>query len=238
MIRIKRRTLVIILFTAIILSSAGCKQKTETNAAEKESEVSISQTEAADETTADGTSYAETSDYNDTETGTIDTAAPETAPLQTETETSSVIEYIPPETVAPIVSKLPAQTAAPSWTVVSPVTEPPKPVETAAPKPKSIYDFEFDIEAMREDLISLGEGMNIRHITEDEGIPITPDNSSWAVTVTASESFQGANLERRLKDYVSSMPQLAVSYGGEPIEYFTIYTESLGNGAYTIYFLF
>lgn len=236
MIRIKRRTLVIILFTAIILSFAGCKQKTETNAAEKESKVSTIQTEAADETTADETSYAETSDYNDTEAVTIDTTAPETAPPQA--ETSLVTEYVPRETAAPIVSKLPAQTAAPSWTVVSPVTGPPKPVETAAPKPKSIYDFEFDIEAMREDLISLGEGMNLRHITEDEGKPITPDNASWAVTVTASESFQGANLERRLKDYVSSMPQLAVSYGGEPIKYFTIYTESLAGGAYTIYFLF
>lgn len=82
MVIIKRRISVVIFCTAIILSLAGCKQKTDT--AEKESEVSISQTEAADETTADETSYAETSDYSDTETVTIDTTAPETAPLQVE----------------------------------------------------------------------------------------------------------------------------------------------------------
>ncbi len=238
MIRIKRKTLVVILCAAILLSLAGCKQKSDTNTAEKESEVVISQTEAADETTADETSNAETSDHNDIETVVADTAASETAPSQAEAETSSVTEYIPPETAAPSVPSQPAQTATTPRTEAPPVTESPKPAPTAAPKPKSIYNFEFDIEAIREELISLGEGMGLRHITEDEGIPITPNNASWAVTVTATESFQGANLERRLKDYVSSMPQLAVSYGGEPIEYFTIYTESLGNGAYTVYFLF
>lgn len=147
-------------------------------------------------------------------------------------------ESVPPETTAPIVNTQPVQISVAPRTEAPPVTAPPKPVETAAPKPKSIYDFEFDIEAIQKELIYLGERMGLRHIRSDDGVPVTPDNASWAVTVTASESFQGANLERRLKDYVSSMPQLAVSYGGEPIEYFTIYTESLGNGAYTIYFLF
>lgn len=120
-----------------------------------------------------------------------------------------------------------------------PIQEPaPEPVEIEPPKPKSIYDYEFDIEAIRQELISLGEGMGLTHITMDDGRTVTPDTASWATPVTASESFQGANLERRLKDYVRSMPNIITAYGGNPITLFTIYIEPLGGGSYRIYFLY
>lgn len=67
---------------------------------------------------------------------------------------------------------------------------------------------------------------------------LTPDNASWATPVTASADFQGENLKCRLKDYVQSMPGLITAYGGNPIQYFTIYTEPLGGGSYRIYFLY
>ena len=118
--------------------------------------------------------------------------------------------------------------------------EPPasEPEEPEPPKPKSIYDYEFDIEAIRQELIALGEGMGLCHITTDDGREVTPENASWATPVTASESFQGANLERKLKDYVQSMPGIITAYGGNGITCFTIYAEPLGGGSYRIYFLY
>lgn len=111
-------------------------------------------------------------------------------------------------------------------------------VTVNAPQLKSIYDYEFDIEAIRKELIALGESAGLKHITTDGGRLRTPDNSSWAVPVTASKSFQGANLERTLKDYVRSTPTLVEAYGGDPVEFFTIYVKDLGDGSYTIYFLY
>jgi len=80
--------------------------------------------------------------------------------------------------------------------------------------------------------------MGLTHIMTDDGVTRTPDNSSWAQPVTASQSFQGESLKRALKDYVISTPGLIVAYGGSAIEYFTIYVKSNGNGSYTFYFLY
>ncbi len=142
------------------------------------------------------------------------------------------------QTAAPPIQE-PAQTEAPPPAEPA-ETEPPapEPVETEPSVPKSIYDYEFDIEAIRQELIALGEGMGLTHTTTDDGRAVTPDNASWATPVTASESFQGANLERKLKDYVQSMPGIITAYGGNAITLFTIYTEPLGGGSYRIYFLY
>jgi hypothetical protein len=103
---------------------------------------------------------------------------------------------------------------------------------------KSIYDYEFDVNAIKQELINIGTSQGLTHVTSDERGTITPDNSSWGNPITASSSFQGQNLENALKNYVRSMPSLVVAYGGEPIEKFTIYVENLGNGNYKFYFLY
>ena len=125
----------------------------------------------------------------------------------------------------------------------TPETETPPPEQTKTaesvppqetpPQPKSIYDYEFDIDAIRAELIAVGEGMGLTHSGD-----LTPDNASWSTPVTASADFQGENLKRRLKDYVQSMPGLITAYGGNQIEYFTIYAEPLGGGSYRFYFLY
>lgn len=117
-------------------------------------------------------------------------------------------------------------------------TQPEPPKEPEPEQPKSAYDYGFDMEAIRSDLIALGEGMGLTHITIDSGTAVTPDNASWATPVTASGDFQGDRLKRKLQDYVQSMPGLITAYGGEPIEYFTIYIEPLDGGSYRIYFLY
>lgn len=111
------------------------------------------------------------------------------------------------------------------------VSQPPRKTEPA--KPKSIYDYEFDVEAIRQELLGIGTGMGL---TIDSSL--TPDSSSWGNPVTASKDFQGTSLERSLKDYVRSMPDLITAYGGSPIQYFTIYAENLGGGSYRFYFLY
>lgn len=118
---------------------------------------------------------------------------------------------------------------------------PEQPQESAEPEPetpKTIYDYEFDAAAIRSELIALGQSMGLTHITEDDGVPCTPDTCSWASPVTASESFQGDKLKRALNDYVTSMPTLLASYGGTQISCFTIYVQDNGGGSYTFYFLY
>lgn len=146
---------------------------------------------------------------------------PQEAPLQ-RTEESKPTPAVTPETEAP----------PPAPPVQTETAESVPPQETP-PQPKSIYDFEFNIDAIRAELIAVGEGMGLTHSGD-----LTLDNASWATPVTASADFQGENLKRRLKDYVQSMPELITAYGGNPIQYFTIYAEPLGGGSYRIYFLY
>lgn len=110
--------------------------------------------------------------------------------------------------------------------------------ETKVISSKSIYDYDFDIEAIKKELIKVGESMGLKHKTTDGGKQRTPSNSSWSIPVTANENLQGKKLERALKNYVSSMPQIVEDYGGNKIEDFTIYVEQNGNGSYTFYFLY
>ncbi|MBR6801723.1 MAG: hypothetical protein IKM61_08230 [Eubacteriaceae bacterium] len=101
-------------------------------------------------------------------------------------------------------------------------------------KPKSAYDYDFDISKIRSDCISIGKSMGLKH----DG-SLTPGNSTWWNPVTASESNQGTKLKNRLESYIRfhTIDNLS-SYGIDEINYFNIYTEQVGAGKYKIYFLF
>ena len=154
-------------------------------------------------------------------------------PIQTDAPKS---EELPTETPVEIPTPLPTEVL--DSTNSSETTEPPLVVEITPEPIKSIYDYEFNITDIRMELVSIGESMGLKHITENNGIPITPDNSSWALPVTASQKLQGKQLESSLKNYVKSMPDLIAMYGGDQLQYFTIYIEPLGGGSYKIYFLY
>ena len=206
---------------------------------------SVSNTETSDET--DTTVKSEPEKLTETA---ITTSEPisesnETAPTESKKPVEADKTDIPaapkaetetpkPEAPKPPVSEETKEPEKP----VQPEKEPPTEQPTEEVKPKTAYDYEFDIEAIRSDLISLGCSMGLTHITTDDGMAITPDNASWATPVTASECFQGERLKRKLTDYVQSMPDIITAYGGAPIEYFTIYIEPLGSGSYRIYFLY
>ena len=109
------------------------------------------------------------------------------------------------------------------------VTEPP--VET---QPKTAYDYEFDINAIRADCIAIGQGMGYTL-----NISLTPQNATWWNPVTASESNQGAALKSSLEQYIRfhTVANLG-AYGMDEITEFNIYCESRGGGSYAIYFVF
>lgn len=154
-------------------------------------------------------------------------------PEQTANPVSAPQDEPPQNTESKTLAATPEiETSTPAPPVQTETTESAPPQETT-PEPKSIYDYEFDISAIRAELIAVGEGMGLTHSGD-----LTPDTASWSTPVTASPDFQGANLERRLKDYVQSMPGLITAYGGNQIEYFTIYAEPLGGGSYRFYFLY
>ena len=187
------------------------------------------------------TEYKPESDTKPTETDTEPTSEA-TEPAKAPTSSKNATEAKKPtESVLP----KPEETKP---TVSSDTKEPDKPAQpekttpteqpTEETKQKTAYDYEFDIEAIRNDLISLGCSMGLTHITTDDGTAITPDNAVWATPVTASELFQGERLKRKLTDFVQSMPSVISAYGGASIENFTIYIEPLGSGSYRIYFLY
>ena len=144
------------------------------------------------------------------------------SPITTFTETITVSETQPPkETTSPSKPKSEETTG---------------PAETTVAIPKSPYDIPIDIEAIKNELIVLGESMGMTHRTAyKDGSVITPDNSSWELPITANSSFCGEILKRSLRDYVLSYAEYHL-YGGEPITHFTIYVLTISDG-YEIYFL-
>lgn len=113
-------------------------------------------------------------------------------------------------------------------------TEAPKPPATEEAKPKSAYDYEFNIDAIKSDCIGIGQGMGL-HLDSS----LTSSNATWWNPVTASKSNQGEALKRNLESYIKfhTVENLG-SYGLDEITDFNIYCEAKGNGAYAIYFLF
>lgn len=256
----KNKILAAILCGLIITSLAGCASAPPMEL-ESPAESTVSADAASDTETSDGNA-AEPSPQTKAQESDTESASPETQQTAEEKDAS---ETPPPQTVQPAAPQpqKPAESKPAEKPTAQPVSEqppltkepePPAPVQTETPKPaepeptptkepeptpppapepKSIYDYEFDVEAIRQELITVGTGMGLTHTGD-----MTPDAASWSNPVTASQSFQGSGLERSLKDYVRSMPDIITMYGGTTIEYFTIYAEPLGGGSYRFYFLY
>ncbi len=116
-------------------------------------------------------------------------------------------------------------------------TESPVPFETETPvetQPKTAYDYEFDINAIRSDCIAIGQSMGYTLNTS-----LSPQNATWWNPITASESNQGCGLRSRLEQYIRfhTVENLS-AYGLDEITEFNIYCESIDGGSYAIYFVF
>ena len=148
-----------------------------------------------------------------------------------ETEQSKPTE----QPVATETDEAPAEVPAPTEPPAT--TEPPIPAETELPvetQPKTAYDYEFDINAIRADCIAIGQSMGYTLNTS-----LTPQNATWWNPVTASESNQGSSLKSALEQYIRFHTVANLSaYGMDEITEFNICCESRGGGSYAIYFVF
>ena len=252
----KKQVLAVLLLLVVMIS--GCA---EVSTAPIEKSEPVTETKAADESRTDSVfpseskqTAAPTEGEAPEETESPEsTEAPETAASQpTAQETQKAPEPAaeapakesqPPaataseDTKAPVSAEEtpPAPTEKPQET--QPPTETPQPQPTAAPeetKPKTAYDYEFDIEAIKADCIGIGQGMGL---TLDSSL--TPDNAAWWNPVTASQSNQGEALKQSLVSYITfHTAENLGAYGMDEITSFNICCEARGNGEYLIYFLF
>lgn len=177
---------------------------------------------------------------------------PEAEPAPEQTKPS--VQTEPQKPAEPIQQQQPQeQPAAQTQPTVPPEpepapTEPSKPTEPAPQeseptppaqtpeetKPKTAYDYEFDIEAIKADCIGIGQSMELMLDNS-----LTPDNASWWNPVTASSGNQGEALKQSLASYITfHTAENLGAYGIDEITSFNIYCEARGNGAYAIYFLF
>ena len=106
-------------------------------------------TEPAETESAAESKGTESSKSKEPEQTVIQPSAPQDDPPQ---KTESETPIVTPETEAP-------PPAPPEQTETA---ESVPPQETP-PQPKSIYDYEFDIDAIRAELIAVGEGMGLTH---------------------------------------------------------------------------
>ena len=176
-----------------------------------------------------------------------ETESPQSAAAPEETASQPIAEEAPkaPEPSATVSSesKEPAAETTPAPTEqpqtaqqepqeTQPTTEtppPPPPQPTAAPeetKPKTAYDYEFDIAAIKADCIGIGQSMGLSLDSSS-----TPDNAAWWNPVTASQSCQGKALKQSLESYITFHTAANLgSYGMDEITDFNIYCEARGNG--------
>lgn len=182
-----------------------------------------------------------------------ETESPESAAAPEETASQPIAEEAPkPAAAVSSESKQPAAEATPAPTeqpqtaqqepqaTQQPIAETPPPAQsqpTTAPeetKPKTAYDYAFDIEAIKADCIGIGQSMGLSLDSS-----LTPDNAAWWNPVTASQSCQGEALKQSLESYITFHTAANLgSYGMDEITDFNIYCEARGNGEYLIYFLF
>ena len=212
---------------ALIMLLGGCSNVSTAPTRNDESEL-VTETEAAAE--AESTESVSSSESNESK-------APETsAALETAAEVTEC-KPVQSETVKQTepVKRIEAETPA-----TKPTTEnysPPSaetPTQTASENTKTAYDFEFDMEAIKADCISIGQSMGLRLDTS-----LTPSNASWWNPVTASRSNQGEALKQSLESYIKFHTAENLSaYGIDEISDFNICCEAKGNGEYLVYFLF
>ena len=210
----------------LIMLLGGCSDVSTAPTRNDESEL-VTETEAAAK--AESTKSIYSSESNESKVPEA-VAALETAAEVTEREP------VQSETVR---QTEPAKQSEAETPAAKPTTEnnpPPAetPTQVASENTKTAYDFEFDMEAIKADCISIGQSMGLLLDTS-----LTPSNASWWNPVTASRSNQGEALKQSLERYIKFHTAENLSaYGIDEISDFNICCDARGNGEYLVYFLF
>ena len=159
------------------------------------------------------------------------TQAPTKAPTVVIKPTEAPTEPVSvPTTEA--VTEAPTVVIKPTEAPTEPVTVPTTQALTEAPTEKSIWDYPFDVEAIRAQCIEWGEATGMKHITEVEGWgPCTPENSTYDMPEYIWKSWCGEKAASRVKEWIElSQTEIQLIHGGNPLEYFTIWLEVRDNG--------
>lgn len=230
-----RKKMIAMLFV-LILTLSGCADVS-TAPEESDNYELVTEIEAAAET--ESSSFSESKESESAKTDTeLESNAEVTKYEPVESEISKQNEPVS-QGENQVFETNPAVTESSSAPVEKPEeTEPPAriPPQTVPEdtKPKTAYDYEFDIETVKEDCIGIGLDMGLALDSS-----LTPSNSTWWKPVTASQNNQGEALKQSLERYITfhTVENLG-AYGIDEITVFNIYCEARGNGSYSIYFLF
>ena len=210
----------------LIMLLCGCSDVSTAPTRNDENEL-VTETEAAAE--AESTKSVSSSESNERKAPETSTAL-ETAAEVTECEPVQSETVRQTEPVKEIEAEKPA--AKPTTENNPPPAE--APTQAASENAKTAYDFEFDMEAINAECISIGQSMGLRLDTS-----LTPSNASWWNPVTVSRSNQGEALKQSLESYIKFHTAENLSaYGIDEISDFNICCEAKGNGEYLVYFLF
>lgn len=257
----KKKVIAAVVCGLLITGIAGCGKQAEPHGRATTDSTVLTDMASAIISGADSNSPSEPADMagaetlKSTEPETMESAEPEINPPAEETEsTAAPIQPQPEEEPSAVQTEQPkpeppAQESEPrqepqeipaetTEEPTPPPTQPEAPVQPETPpqeaQPKTAYDFDFDIEAIKADCIGIGQSMGL---TLDSSL--TPDNASWWNPVTASQSNQGEALKQNLAGYIRFHTAENLSaYGMDGITHFNICCEARGNGVYSIYFLF
>lgn len=233
-----RKKMIAMLF-ALILSLSGCGDVS-TAPEESDNYELVTETEAAAEAeSTESSSFSESTESKSAKTDTaIESDAEITACEPVESETPKQTEPVLQEEnnvseTKPAVTESSSAPSEKSEETEPPVVIPPQTVPEDT-KPKTAYDYEFDIEAVKADCIGIGLDMGLALDSS-----LTPSNSTWWNPVTASQNNQGEALKRSLERYITfhTVENLG-AYGIDEITVFNICCEARGNGSYSFYFLF
>ena len=233
-----RKKMIAMLF-ALILSLSGCGDVS-TAPEESDNYELVTETEAAAEAeSTESSSFSESTESKSAKTDTaIESDAETTACEPVESETPKQTEPVLQEEhnvseTKPAVTESSSAPSEKSEETEPPVVIPPQTVPEDT-KPKTAYDYEFDIEAVKADCIGIGLDMGLALDSS-----LTPSNSTWWNPVTASQNNQGEALKRSLERYITfhTVENLG-AYGIDEITVFNICCEARENGSYSIYFLF
>ena len=222
-----RKKMIAMLFV-LILTLSGCADVS-TAPEESDNYEFVAETEAAAETESTESSFF--SESKESESAKTDTELESNAKVTeyepVESETSKQNEPVLQEENNVSETKPTVEETEP------PVVIPPQTVPEDT-EPKTAYDYEFDIEAVKADCIGIGLDMGLALDSS-----LTPSNSTWWKPVTASQNNQGEALKQSLERYITfhTVENLG-AYGIDEITAFNIYCEARGNGSYSIYFLF
>ena len=232
-----RKKMIAMLFV-LILTLSGCADVS-TAPEESDNYELVTETEAAETESTESSSFSESTESKSAKTDTaLESDAEVTAcePVDSETpkQTEPVLqeENNVPET-KPAAKESSSAPSEKSEETEPPVVIPPQTVPEDT-KPKTAYDYEFDIETVKEDCIGIGLDMGLALDSS-----LTPSNSTWWKPVTASQNNQGEALKQSLERYITfhTVENLG-AYGIDEITVFNICCEARGNGSYSIYFLF